>query len=101
LTTEHVFAILTEHMFATLNIRPILTLIAATLCAVALVMGYAVPSRGASHPRHHDVRAGETLWSIAERAYPGSDPRDGVYRIQQANHIHDAAIVAGQVLVLP
>jgi nucleoid-associated protein YgaU len=102
LTTEHLFAILTEHMFASLDIRRILSLIAASACALALAMSYAAPSsRGASHPRHHDVRSGETLWSIAERAYPTSDPRDAVYRIEQANDLHDAGIVAGQSLVLP
>jgi LysM domain len=102
LTTEHVFAILTEHMFATLDIRRALTLIAASACALALLMSYAAPSSsGASHPRRHDVRVGETLWSIAESAYPASDPRDAVYRIEQANDMHTSDIVAGQVLVLP
>ena len=65
-------------------------------------MSYAAPSSsGASHPRHHGVRGGETLWSIAEHAYPSSDPRDAVYRIEQANDLHGSVINAGQVLVLP
>jgi nucleoid-associated protein YgaU len=101
LTTEHLFAILIEHMFVSLDIRRLLTLLAASACALALVMGYAAPSSGASHPHRHAVRAGETLWSIAEHAYPNSDPRDAVYRIEQANDIHGAVIVSGQVLVLP
>jgi hypothetical protein len=101
LTTEHLFAIVTEHMFAALDIRRLLSLLAASAVAVALVMSYAAPSSGASHPRRHGVRMGETLWSIAEHAYPGSDPRDAVYRIEQANDIHNSVIVVGQVLVLP
>jgi nucleoid-associated protein YgaU len=101
LTTEHLFAIVTEHMFATLDIRRTLTLIATAACALAMLLSYAAPSSGASHPRRHDVHAGETLWSIAEHAYPSSDPRDAVYRIEQANRMHDPDIVAGQVLVLP
>jgi hypothetical protein len=102
LTTEHLFAILTEHMFATLDIRRLLSLLAACAVALALVMSYAAPSSsGASHPHRHGVRAGETLWSIAEHAYPSSDPRDAVYRIEQANDIHDSVISVGQVLVLP
>ncbi len=101
MTTEHLFAIVTEHMFATLDIRRLLSLLAASAVAVALVMSYAAPSSGASHPHRHGVRMGETLWSIAEHAYPGSDPRDGVYRIEQANDIHNSVIVVGQVLVLP
>jgi hypothetical protein len=102
LTTEHLFATIIEHMFASLDIRRLLTLIAASAVILALVMSYAAPSsRGASHPRHHAVQAGETLWSIALHAYPSSDPRDAVYRIEQANDLHDAGIVAGQELVLP
>jgi hypothetical protein len=101
LTTEHLFAILTEHMFVLLDIRRLLSLLAASAVALALVMSYAAPSSGASHPRRHDVRVGETLWSIAVRTYPTSDPRDAVYRIQQANDIHDSVIAVGQVLVLP
>jgi hypothetical protein len=88
-------------MFATLDIRRLLTLIATAACALALLLSYAAPSSGASHPRRHDVRVGETLWSIALHAYPSADPRDAVYRIEQANRMHDPGIVAGQVLVLP
>ena len=101
LTTEHLFAIVTEHMFAKLDIRRALTLLAAAACAVAMLLSYAAPSSGASHPRRHDVRMGETLWSIAEHAYPSSDPRDAVYRIEQANDLHNSDIATGQVLVLP
>ena len=89
-------------MFAHLDIRRLLSLLAASAVLLALVMSYAAPSsRGASHPRHHAVRTGETLWSIALAHYPTSDPRDAVYRIEQANDLHDAGIAAGQVLVLP
>jgi hypothetical protein len=103
LTGEHVFATIIEHMFATLDIRRLLTLVAAGAVLLALVMSYAAPSSSgaSSHPRHHAVQTGETLWSIALRAYPSSDPRDAVYRIEGANHLHDTGIAAGQVLVLP
>lgn len=102
MTTEHLFATIIEHMFASLDIRRLLTLVAASAVVLAFVMSYAAPSSsGASHPRHHAVRAGETLWSIALHAYPSSDPRDAVYRIEQANDLHDAGIAAGQELVLP
>ena len=67
----------------------------------AFLLGEAIPSRGASPPRHHRVHAGETLWGIAERAYPGDDPREAVYRIRVANHIPGSSIVAGEKLVLP
>jgi LysM repeat protein len=48
----------------------------------------------------YTVRAGDTLWSIAEQRY-GGDPREGIWKIEQRNHLHDATIVAGQVIVLP
>ena len=52
-------------------------------------------------PGENRVHAGETLWGIAERAYPGDDPREAVYRIRAANDIPGSVIVAGQKLVLP
>ncbi len=48
------------------------------------------------------VRAGDTLWSVAGRAYPGSrDPRQLVFRIERRNHLGSADIHPGQVLTLP
>jgi len=47
------------------------------------------------------VHSGETLWAIAERAYPSDDPREAVYRIRVANDLPGSMIVAGQELVLP
>ena len=101
LTTEHVFATVSEHMFASTSTRRLITALAALACAGAFLLGEAIPSRGASPPRHHRVHAGETLWGIAERAYPGDDPREAVYRIRVANHIPGSSIFAGQELELP
>ena len=48
------------------------------------------------------VRAGDTLWTVADRAYPGShDPRQLVFRIERRNHLASADIRPGQVLTLP
>jgi len=51
-------------------------------------------------PRYHTVRQGETLWSIASERYRG-DPREGVWRLEQRNHLAGATIVPGQRLMLP
>jgi len=46
------------------------------------------------------VKPYDTLWSIAERHY-GGDVRDAIWRIEQANHLHGAALQVGERLVLP
>jgi LysM domain len=46
------------------------------------------------------VRAHDTLWSIAARSYAG-DPRDAIWRIEQANHLAGSGLRTGQRLVLP
>ena len=46
------------------------------------------------------VQPGDTLWSIAERTFPG-DPREGVWELRERNDLDSAVIVPGQVLVLP
>jgi len=52
------------------------------------------------NPRHHTVRPGETLWSIAVASYAG-DPREGVWELRERNDLDSAVIVPAQVLVLP
>ncbi|MFL6139158.1 MAG: LysM peptidoglycan-binding domain-containing protein [Frankiaceae bacterium] len=47
------------------------------------------------------VRAGDTLWSIARRCAPGSDPRRTVDHIVAANHLTSPTVRAGQRLVVP
>jgi LysM repeat protein len=70
--------------------------------AVAVVLwAVFVRDSGASGPeRHYVVRAGDTLWSIAEQTY-GGDPREGVWKLQRRNGLPDVTIVPGQRLVLP
>jgi hypothetical protein len=47
------------------------------------------------------VGAGETLWDIARRAAPRSDPRAVVERIRQLNRITGSAVSPGQWLRVP
>ena len=46
------------------------------------------------------VKPYDTLWSIAQRHY-GGDVRAAIWRIEQANHLPGADVLAGQRLVLP
>jgi LysM repeat protein len=60
----------------------------------------AAPSQGSRVASTHEVRAGETLWSIASKTY-GGDPRAHINSIIERNALEDATIQPGEVLVLP
>ena len=71
------------------------------LCVAALAVGYAARGSSGAAPRQtYVVRPGDTLWTIATRTYAG-DPRQGVWEIQQRNHLASATISPGEKLVLP
>lgn len=46
------------------------------------------------------VQPGDTLWSIASRMAPQSDPREVVQRLQEGNHLGGAQLMPGEVLSL-
>jgi LysM domain len=46
------------------------------------------------------VREGDTLWTIARRLAPGSDPRPMVDLLSTANGIDASELVPGQTLVV-
>jgi LysM repeat protein len=74
-------------------------LIVAVLAALAV--GFAArSSHGAGPERTYVVRPTDTLWSIAARSYAG-DPRQGVWEIEQRNHLATDTLRPGQKLVLP
>ena len=59
------------------------------------------PPSGAHGPKVvYRVKAYDTLWTIAQSHY-GGDVRDGVWQIQQANHLAGDEIAPGERLVLP
>ena len=47
------------------------------------------------------VRPGDTLWSIATRFEPSTDPRVVVDAISSANGVDPGALVPGQQLLIP
>jgi LysM repeat protein len=71
------------------------------LCAAALAVGLAAhSSSGAGPKRAYVVKPGDTLWSVAQKMY-GGDPREGIWKIEQRNHLAAATIFPGERLVLP
>jgi LysM repeat protein len=76
--------------------RVVILLVVAAL-AVGIV---ARTSHGAGPERTYVVKPADTLWSIAARAY-GGDPREGVWELEQRNHLRSTTLVPGEKLVLP
>jgi len=80
-------------------------LVAVLAGALLAVAGVSAPngagaSRAGAHagPATVTVRSGDTLWSIASRVSPGSDPRAEVATLQRLNHLGGTALTPGQVL---
>jgi LysM repeat protein len=75
--------------------------VAIVILVAVLVWAVLARDTGAGPTPHvHRVQSGETLWSIAAERY-GGDPRAGVWKLQQANGLNGATIVAGQRLLVP
>jgi LysM repeat protein len=71
------------------------------VCVAALAVGLAAHgSSGAGPKRTYVVKPGDTLWTVAEHTFSG-DPRQGVWELQQRNHLSSATIVPGEKLVVP
>jgi LysM repeat protein len=71
------------------------------LLLAALAVGLvAHSSRGAGPERTYVVKPTDTLWSIASR-YGGGDVREGIWKLEQRNHLATATLHPGQKLVLP
>jgi LysM repeat protein len=71
------------------------------VCLAAVAVGLAAHgSSGARPKRIYVVRPGDTLWSVAQRTYSG-DPRQGIWELEQRNHLASATIVPGEKLVVP
>jgi hypothetical protein len=47
------------------------------------------------------INAGESLWQVAERIAPASDPRDVIADIVSLNQMRTSSVEAGQRLAIP
>lgn len=71
----------------------------AALLVLAVAYG-ARRSDGAGGEQVYVVHAGDTLWMIASSHY-GGDPREGVWRLQDRNHLAGTIVRPGERLILP
>lgn len=51
--------------------------------------------------RTYVLEPGETLWDVAVRLFPTTDPRETVLRLQRLNGLDSALVQAGRQLWLP
>lgn len=78
--------------------------LACTLCFTATAVLVAVvllSSGGTQVVGPVVVQPGDTLWSVAQRADPGADPRSVVAQIKKLNGLSGDTVVAGVVLQVP
>jgi len=77
----------------------------AALGAIVAIPALSSPRLYAAGPERFTtvtVRAGDTLWSLAERRTPtGGDVEQAIDMIVAANHLDGAAIVPGEHLNIP
>lgn len=90
--------------------RVVLLLVTAALALLALSVGRAASQAapegaGAGAGRlaleQVTVQPGETLWAIARRVAPGSDPRQVTAQLMRLNRLPGPQLRAGQQLLLP
>lgn len=85
--------------------RVVLVLLPAVVALSSAFVGVSAPfaqaDPTATTTRAVEVRAGDTLWSIAERLAPARDPRDVVAELERANHLPGAVVLAGSRLRVP
>jgi nucleoid-associated protein YgaU len=82
----------------------VVSVVVALACAALLALAArsavssAPPAAGHVTPSVVTVRSGDTLWSIALRVAPQTDPRAEVSLLQRRNHLSTERLVPGQQL---
>jgi nucleoid-associated protein YgaU len=89
---------LTRRGRVVLVVLPALLALSGALIAAAPGVAEAAPRVA---PRTVVVGTGDTLWTIAERIAPDTDPRTTVAAIERANGLASAQVDAGLALRLP
>ena len=106
LDTEHAFAHPADMERTYVRRRRTVAVVATALVAVLMspLAAGAVRRGEPSAPAAQQVvvvRPGDTLWSIAQRARPGDDPREVAGDIAAVNGVEPGALTVGASLVVP
>jgi LysM repeat protein len=89
-------------MTSTNNLPGRLLILLITLVAALLLLGGTGAADVPSITGEHRVRAGDTLWTIAEAfTEPGDDVRVSVAMLRDMNDLSSSALDPGQVLLVP
>lgn len=89
--------------------RLVLTsLVVGPLVAVGVIAGVSVTSAIATSPNsavvefdYLTINSGESLWQVAERIAPASDPRDVIADIVSLNQMSTSSVEPGQRIAIP
>lgn len=89
--------------------RTVALLVLATAALLAVfVLGRAsvnaapaVDGQGSATPVVYTVQPGDTLWAIATKVAPKSDPRQTVHLLRELNGLTSGAVEIGQQLTVP
>ena len=79
----------------------VLGVLVGLLCVAIVALAWrSAPAAGPARPAPATVtvRQGDTLWAIASRVAPQTDPRAEVARLQRLNRLPGPGLVPGQVL---
>ena len=84
----------------------VVLMVLPTLLALSGVLLASAPGVAEASPRVEPARTvvvgtGDSLWTIAERVAPRTDPRLTVAALERANGLTDGRVAAGATLVLP
>ena len=86
-------------VLAVLIVLPLLVGGGALVASGGAVAG--IQGQSTSSFRHLTVQPGESLWSIAQRVAPHSDPRDVIAAFVDLNGLTSAGVQAGERLAIP
>jgi hypothetical protein len=95
-------------LYLTRRGRVVLTTLASIPLVVAAAVfalngGGAVATDSSAHTNfsYATVQSGESLWTIAERVAPNSDPRDVIADIVSVNQLSSTLVSPGQRVAIP